>query len=117
MSVKINILLVEDCEAFSELLIIMMKKHPATAQFSFELATSLKECFNTLESGNTDIALLDLGLTDTNGLQTIERFNQAYPDIPVIILTGHSTGTRRSWLNETTPIGSPLTPVNGNVEA
>lgn len=91
MSVKkINVLLVEDNQEFSNQLIRMIKKNPAAAQFSFELATSLKECFTTLESGNTDIVLLDLGLSDSHGLETIETFRQTYPDIPVIILTAHS---------------------------
>ncbi len=89
---KINILLVEDDAVSSRLFNLMIDKSPASERFSVESVTSLKECFNTLESGNTDIVLLDLGLSDSTGLETIETFHKTCPDIPVIVLTANSTG-------------------------
>ena len=36
-----------------------------------------------------DIAVLDLGLPDSGGLDTVRLFRQAVPLLPVIVLTGH----------------------------
>jgi signal transduction histidine kinase len=35
-----------------------------------------------------DVVLLDLGLPDAKGLETLTRFRAAVPDVPVVVLTG-----------------------------
>jgi len=87
---KINILLVEDDVGFSRLFNLKMEKDSVTRRFNIETVESLKDCFTTIESGNTDIVLLDLGLLETSGLETIEKFHNTCPDMPVIVLTAHS---------------------------
>lgn len=90
---KINILLVEDDIVFSRLFDLKMGKDPSADRFSFETVSNLEDCFKILTNGDIDIVLLDLGLTDTNGLETIEKFHETCPDSPVIVLTAHSEET------------------------
>jgi two-component system sensor histidine kinase UhpB len=57
----------------------------------FELwhAGRLGEGLQRLRDGPCDLALLDLGLPDSQGLVTFTRFHQQAPQIPVIVLTGN----------------------------
>lgn len=41
-----------------------------------------------LESRGIDVALLDLGLSESTGLDTLERVLETDPDAPVVVLTG-----------------------------
>jgi signal transduction histidine kinase len=57
---------------------------------SFEITHLLRmsEAENHLAKGGVDITLLDMGLPDGHGLDTVRRAHAAAPDIPLIILTG-----------------------------
>jgi two-component system, cell cycle sensor histidine kinase and response regulator CckA len=48
----------------------------------------LSEALEHLKSHEVDIALMDLGLPDSVGLETLHTFRQAAPAIPVVVLTG-----------------------------
>lgn len=37
---------------------------------------------------NFDVILLDLRLPDSSGLETVIKFRQAVPDVPVVVITG-----------------------------
>ena len=57
-----------------------------------ELATALE-----LMKKEPDIVLLDLGLPDSQGLETLETAIETSPDMPVVVITGHQEselGTR-----------------------
>lgn len=43
---------------------------------------------NHLGKGNVDIVLLDLGLPDGEGMDTVRRVRRLAPDVPLIVLTG-----------------------------
>ena len=90
---KINLLLVDDDVVFSSLFKLLMDREPAKERFNIETAENLQDCFATLQSGNTDIVLLDLGLSETTGLETIDKFHETFPDVPVIVLTANSDET------------------------
>lgn len=49
---------------------------------------SLREAFSALAEQTFDAALLDMGLPDCTGLETIKRFVTFTPDLPVVVLTG-----------------------------
>jgi signal transduction histidine kinase/DNA-binding response OmpR family regulator len=49
---------------------------------------SLAGCIETLENESFDVVLLDLGLPDSNGLETVQTFVKKFPDTPLIVLTG-----------------------------
>ncbi|MDX2099079.1 MAG: hybrid sensor histidine kinase/response regulator [Leptolyngbyaceae cyanobacterium bins.59] len=47
----------------------------------------LSEAIDFCQTQSFQVALLDLGLPDSDGLETIAQFHLAVPDIPIIILT------------------------------
>jgi DNA-binding response OmpR family regulator len=57
---------------------------------SFELTHLLlmSEAEEHLAKGGVDIVLLDMGLLDGHGLDTVRRARAAAPDVPVIVLRG-----------------------------
>jgi signal transduction histidine kinase len=59
-------------------------------QGRFELTHLLRmsEAEIHLAKGGVDITLLDMGLPDGHGLDTVRRAHAAAPDVPLIILTG-----------------------------
>jgi PAS domain S-box-containing protein len=51
---------------------------------------NLREAFSALSAQTFDAALLDMGLPDCTGLETVKRFVTFAPDLPVVVLTGMS---------------------------
>jgi signal transduction histidine kinase len=56
--------------------------------FSLESAATLASGVERLQAGGFDIALLDLGLPDSKGLDTFSRARQQAPEIPIIVFSG-----------------------------
>jgi len=83
----LQVLLVEDNAGDARLLREMFSTERAG---SFELTHLLRmsEAVAHLAKGGVDIALLDLGLPDAQGLETVRRAHAVAPDVPVIVLTG-----------------------------
>ena len=83
----LRILLVEDNAGDALLLREMFRKEKAG---SFELTHMLRmsEAVAHLAKGAVDVVLLDLGLPDGHGLDTVRRAHSVAPDVPVIVLTG-----------------------------
>ena len=83
----LRILLVEDNAGDARLLRQMFSKEEPG---SFELTHLLRmsEAVVHLAKGGVDIILLDLGLPDGHGLDTVRRAHAVAPGVPVIVLTG-----------------------------
>jgi signal transduction histidine kinase len=83
----LQVLLVEDNAGDARLLHEMFSKEKPG---SFELTHFLRmsEAVVHLAKGGVDIVLLDMGLPDGHGLDTVRRTHAAAPDVPVIVLTG-----------------------------
>src|SRR3984957_16041962 len=83
----LQVLLVEDNAGDVRLLREMFSKEKRDA---FELTHLLRmsEAETHLAKGGVDIVLLDLGLPDGHGLETVRRAHAVAPDVPLIILTG-----------------------------
>src|ERR1700723_1684564 len=83
----LQVLLVEDNAGDVRLLREMFSKERAE---SFELTHHLRmsEAVIHLAKGGVDIVLLDMGLPDGHGLDTVRRVHAAAPGVPVIVLTG-----------------------------
>ncbi len=83
----LQILLVEDNAGDARLLREMFSKEKPG---SFELTHLLRmsEAVIRLTEGGVDIVLLDMGLPDGHGLDTVRRAHAAAPDVPIIVLTG-----------------------------
>jgi two-component sensor histidine kinase len=83
----LRILLVEDNPGDVRLLREMLStERPG----SFEIVNlpRLGLALNHLAKGGVDIVLLDLGLPDENGLETVRRVRKLAPDVPLVVLTG-----------------------------
>jgi DNA-binding NarL/FixJ family response regulator len=57
-------------------------------RYIVEHRNDLQKGFTYLENASCDVVLLDLGLPDSTGISTVDKFVQRFPDLPVIVLTG-----------------------------
>ena len=87
MKKALQVLLVEDNEGDASLLRMMLSKEKPG---SFELTHLIRmsEAVLHLAKGGVDIVLLDMGLPDEHGLDTVRRAHAAAPGVPLIVLTG-----------------------------
>src|ERR1700724_1117746 len=83
----LQVLLVEDNAGDVRLLREMFSNERRDA-FQFTHLLRMSEALNHLARGGVDIVLLDLGLPDGHGLDTVRRAHAAAPEVPVIVLTG-----------------------------
>jgi DNA-binding response OmpR family regulator len=54
-------------------------------------ASTIKEGIQRLQDSELDLVFLDMKLPDGNGTTVFPQIKSRYPDLPVIILTGHAT--------------------------
>jgi signal transduction histidine kinase len=87
-----RLLLVEDDAGFARLLREMFKDQgsPATAVTHVE---SMAEAEAELGAATFDIILLDPGLPDAHGIESVRRAHAAAPRVPVVVLTGRDDET------------------------
>src|SRR5262245_53200904 len=83
----LNVLLVEDNVDDAELVRRMFRRGTSD-NFVLTHLLSMTEAVHRLAEGDVDILLLDLGLPDGSGMETVRRAHAAAPDIPIIVLTG-----------------------------
>ena len=84
----ITALLIEDNRG-DVLLIERMLADRKGGTLRLEAASRLDEGLARIDQGGIDVVLLDLGLPDSAGLDTVRRARAHAPDIPIIVLTGH----------------------------
>jgi len=82
-----HILIVEDEEVVSEILIARMKRWGQKVV----LATSSKEALSKIKTSRFDLVLLDIMLPDGLGYEIIPEIKQALPNINIITMTGQNT--------------------------
>ncbi len=82
-----RVLLIEDNPIEARLLQADFQKN-ASAEFELVWVPSLRDGASVLEQTAFDIALLDLFLDDSTGLETLIRLREEAPDLPVVVLTG-----------------------------
>jgi signal transduction histidine kinase len=88
MNKELNLLLVEDNEG-DERLIRELLDEQKLIRFNIEKASSLKESEKKINENQFDIILLDLGLPDSSGLETLIKLIVLFPGLAtIIILTG-----------------------------
>ena len=83
-----TILLIED-NAGDELLIRRMLERQAGLRVQIESVGRLADGLARLGRGGVDVVLVDLGLPDSSGLDTVRKTHAHAPDVPIIVLTGH----------------------------
>jgi signal transduction histidine kinase len=84
-TMPLNVLLVEDNVADVDLVREYLEVRPA---WKLHACRRLDEAFATIERQQVDVVLLDLGLPDSQGLETLTQVTERLPRTPVIVLTG-----------------------------
>ncbi len=83
----VRVLLVEDSPTDAFLIQqILLRISPRG--FDVALAGRLDEAIGRLRAERFDVVLLDLGLPDSTGIETLVRASAAAPQMPIVVLTG-----------------------------
>ena len=88
MSRRIKVLLVEDNPGDARLVVEMLRD--ASDEFDLQQVADLKAALAELDRAAVDVVLLDLGLPDSQGLETFERVRRGggAVDKPIIVISG-----------------------------
>lgn len=85
----LRVLLIEDNPGDIRLIKEMLRDGGDTG-IEVEFVDRLQSGIERLNQGDIRIVLLDLGLPDSHGLDTLARIYEQFPEIPIVILSGHS---------------------------
>ena len=84
---RINILLVED-NSGDRRLISEMLAEASNVTFDVKYADRLQAAMDYLGQNRVEVILLDLGLPDSQGLETLKRTYAQVSETPIVVLTG-----------------------------
>jgi DNA-binding NarL/FixJ family response regulator len=83
-----TIFLVEDHKLMAEALIsILQKKGDFTVT---DVAETAEEALERLPNLQVDLALVDVVLPHTSGIDLVSRIHEKYPDLPCLMISGRS---------------------------
>jgi len=85
-SQTVDVLLVEDGPGDASLICRQLGSETAD-EIRTTVVGSLGDALRELDSGRFDCVLLDLGLPDASGFESLEAISSAHPGIPVVVLT------------------------------
>jgi len=83
-----TVLLVEDNQADADYIQRLLRRQ-TDARFEVDVARWLSSALTATGIRAYDAVLLDLSLPDSQGLDTVVRFMDAAPELPIIVMTGH----------------------------
>ena len=86
-SSRIRILVVDDDELVRDTFSAVLNDEG----YDVCCASSAREAFSQLRAHQFDIMLCDIFMPETNGLELLPQVHAAYPDMPVILVTGYGT--------------------------
>jgi len=85
-----KILLVEDNPGDVVLLREMLDPfHSRDSDYELAEAPRLASAIKHLQESDFDVVLLDLSLPDSQGIATVARVKDAWPNVPIVVLTGY----------------------------
>lgn len=84
---KLELLLVEDNPGDARLLEETLQE-ASSVKFDITVVEQLSSALEKLENKSFDIVLLDLTLSDSQGLETCMKLHGRFPETPIIVLTG-----------------------------
>jgi DNA-binding response OmpR family regulator len=86
----LTVLLVEDSPDYAQLVQRWLSPKEDIV-FALNWTDTLMAGLNRLSRGGVDAVLLDLGLPDSNGMETFTAARLHAPTVPIILLTGGDT--------------------------
>lgn len=87
----VKVLIVEDDPGDAKLVRGALSPHES------EVVDCLSAAIERLHTAHFDVILLDMGLPDSQGLDTVSKVHSTFPNMPVVVFTGHddqATGLR-----------------------
>jgi PAS domain S-box-containing protein len=87
METTIKVLLLEDNPGDARLLCSFLNE-AVSLQYEVSQATTLAQALEKAAAEKHDVALIDLSLPDSTGLETFRRFHADAPRLPAIVLSG-----------------------------
>ena len=86
-ALKIHLLLVDDEPEFKE----GMLKHLSRMGIRLSVSDCCLEALETMEAHAIDVVIMDMNMPGTDGIQCLRKVKERWPQIEVIILTGHAS--------------------------
>ena len=83
----LKVLLVDDEEDFVDMLSLRLEASGVEAS----TVSSGEACLGFLEDAPVDVVVLDVKMPGMDGLETLQRLKAQWPDLPVIMMTGHGS--------------------------
>lgn len=84
---KIKILLVDDEEKFVKTLSERIQLRDQKS----DIALNGEQALKSVDEDTPDVMVLDLKMPGMDGMEVLRRIKEAYPEVQVIMLTGHGT--------------------------
>ncbi len=84
---SIHVLIAEDTPQVAEYVTAALESSP-TSRFQFAYAEDLSSTLDMLQRATPDVLLLDLGLPDSDGLETFISVHEQAPHVPIVVSTG-----------------------------
>lgn len=84
---KIKLLLVDDEAEFLDTLVDRLDLR----ELKTDVAYNGKEALSAVEEEEPDVIVLDVKMPGMDGIEVLQRIKKAYPNVEVIILTGHGS--------------------------
>jgi signal transduction histidine kinase len=84
----ISVLLIDDDALDRKLVKLALSDTGVQVKFETEAAEKLTVAEQLMKQKSFDVVLLDLGLPDSTGIETVTKFRQINAEVPVIVLTG-----------------------------
>lgn len=84
---NLKVLIADDEVEFASTIVARLELR----NFAASMANSGREALAAIEQDRPDVLLLDLKMPDLDGLEVLASLKESYPDLAVIILTGHGS--------------------------
>jgi DNA-binding NtrC family response regulator len=86
---SIRLLLIDDEVGFTEVISKRLRKRGMVVKAVFTGTDAVR----AIRKQDFDVAILDLKMEDMDGIEVLKIFKKAYPEMAVIMLTGHGSQT------------------------
>ena len=86
-ALKTHLLLVDDEPDFTEIMAKYLSRHG----IGLSIAADCREALATLDSRTVEVVIMDMHMPEMNGIQCLRMVKERWPQVEVIILTGHAS--------------------------